>query len=231
MASLKLVRTIFVSDLHLGCKNCKANEFLAFLAQYEASTIYMIGDIIDAWQLKLGWYWPQLYNDIMEELFRRARLGTTIIYILGNHDHIPHLQNMRIGNNIFIKNTANHMTIDGKRYLILHGDSFDAITHRTMWMLAMPPICWISIPDWKSIKWFKRQFAHLVSWISSYEKAITAEAKGFDGIICGHSHTPQIKQIGELTYMNTGDWVTHCSSIIESVEGDLNLIEFKQEMS
>jgi len=220
--ALKQVRTIFVSDLHLGHKNCKAKEFLAFLTRYEAPLIYLIGDIIDEWRLKLTWHWPQSHNDIIEEILRRARLGTTIIYILGNHDRFGYTQDIPLGNNIFIKKVTEHKSVDGKRYLILHGDGFDAVTHRTAWLLGT--FHWLKFPDWGCIRHMRRQIARFVNWISSYEKALVAEAKGFDGVICGHSHKPEIKQIGESKYLNTGDWVDSKTAIIEELDGTLCLI-------
>ncbi len=220
---------------------------LDFLAKNPADTIYLIGDIVDAWRLRRGWFWPQSHNDVVQELLARAHDGARIYYIPGNHDEV--LRNY-LGTHfggVEVMETAVHVTADGQRLLVTHGDQFDSIVVNAKWLAhvgdrAYAFALWLNIwvnrakrlwggQYWSLSNWAKQQIKHAVNFISEYETVLAEEArrKGYDGIVCGHIHRACIRKIDDLTYINTGDWVESCTAVVEDMDGTLRLIEWAAE--
>ncbi|WP_245875653.1 UDP-2,3-diacylglucosamine diphosphatase [Puniceibacterium antarcticum] len=241
-------RTIFLSDVHLGTSGCQAGMLLDFLKHNRADTIYLIGDIVDAWRLRRGWFWPQAHDDVVQDLLARAHDGVRICYVPGNHDEV--LRNY-LGTHfggIEVVETAPHVTADGRRLLITHGDQFDSIVVNAKWLAhlgdrAYEFALWLNTwlnrarrlwggQYWSLSNWAKQQVKQAVSFISEYEAVLADEArrKGFDGVICGHIHAACIRKIDELDYINTGDWVESCTAVVESADGSLHLIDWAAEM-
>ena len=242
----KSVRTLFLSDIHLGTRGCQAEALLDFLKHHEARTIYLIGDIIDGWRLRSVWYWPQLHNDIVQKLLRQVRKGTRIVYIPGNHDEF--LRDY-VGSNfggIEIAEEAIHEAEDGRRILILHGDKFDTVVRNIKWLAVLGDWAYdfavflnrhisrfrrlFGLSDWSFSAYAKQKVKRAVNFISSFENAVAADAArhGVDAVMCGHIHQPEIRQIGAVQYLNTGDWVESCSAILEHDDGRLELVRWRK---
>ncbi len=239
-------RTIWLSDMHLGTRGCNANKILDFLNKNNANTIYLVGDIIDGWRLSRKFFWPQNHNDIIECLLQKLRTGTRIIYICGNHDEF-----LRpfIGNNIGgveLMDEFVHKTADGKSFVIIHGDKFDAVTQYHKWIALLGDMSydslivlnrflmdfrhWLGLRHWSLSAFIKRRVKQATCFISQYENTIVKEChqNGYDGIICGHIHHATIKTIGDIIYCNTGDWVESCTALVEDFSGTLSIIDWHQ---
>jgi UDP-2,3-diacylglucosamine pyrophosphatase LpxH len=239
-----LYRTLFLSDTHLGTRGCQAGMLLEFLAAHDADTIYLVGDIVDGWQLRRGWHWPQAHNDVVQALLAKAQGGTRIIFIPGNHDEWLRSYFGTHFGGIEVMAKAVHLTADGRRFLVTHGDQFDAVVVNAKWLAhlgdrAYTFALWLNRwlnrarrlwggPYCSLANWAKQQVKQAVSFISDYEKVLVGEARlgGFDGIICGHIHCANLRRIGSIDYVNTGDWVESCTAVVESAEGVLQLIDW-----
>lgn len=237
-------RTIFISDTHLGARDCQAELLLDFLRSHHAETIFLVGDIIDGWRLKRGWFWPQQHNDVVQELLAKARDGARIIYIPGNHDEMMRSYLGTHFGGIEVMATATHVTADGRRFLVTHGDQFDSIVVHAKWLAhvgdrAYGLALWLNTwanrlrglwggSYWSLSNWAKAQVKQAVNFISEYEKVLASEARRghFDGVVCGHIHSAAIRRIGELDYVNCGDWMESCTAIGETFDGDLRLIDW-----
>ncbi len=221
---------------------------LDFLEKNPADTIYLIGDIIDAWRLRRGWFWPQSHNDVVQELLLRAQDGTRIFYIPGNHDEVLRSYLGTHFGGVEVMETALHVTADGKRLLVTHGDQFDSIVVNARWLahvgdrayeFALWLNTWLNRAKrlwggqyWSLSNWAKQQVKQAVNFISEYERVLADEArrKGYDGIVCGHIHRACIRKIDGLDYINTGDWVESCTAVVERMDGSLHLIDWAAEM-
>ena len=253
---LKTVKTLFLSDVHLGTRGCKATALLDFLKSHEAETIYLIGDIVDGWRLKSTWYWPQAHNDVVQKVLRQARKGTRVVYVPGNHDEF--LRDY-VGSNfggIEVVEEAVHEMVDGRRMLILHGDKFDTVVRNTAtWIEAQKvagltlevvrlegrtPVLFFEVAatqtastqtDWSFSAYAKKKVKKAVSFISCFEETVVTDAArhGVDAVMCGHIHQPVIRQMGPIQYFNTGDWVESCSGILEHLDGSFELVHWKLE--
>lgn len=240
-------RTLFLSDVHLGTKGCQADMLLAFLARHSADTIYLVGDIVDAWRLRRGWFWPQSHNDVVQELLSRAHDGARIFYIPGNHDEVMRSYLGTHFGGVEVVQTADHITADGRRLLVTHGDQFDSIVVNAKWLahvgdraygFALWLNTWVNRIKrlwggqyWSLSNWAKQQVKKAVNFISEYESVLAEEArrKGYDGVVCGHIHRACIRRIGDLDYVNTGDWVESCTAVVEDATGTLHLIDWAAE--
>ena len=235
-------RTLFLSDVHLGTRGCKADLLLDFLKAHDADTIYLVGDMVDGWRLKSGWYWPQSHNDVVQKLLRRVRKGVRVIYIPGNHDEFMRdYLGLNFGG-VEVMNQAIHTTADGKRFLVIHGDQFDIVVRHARWLaylgdwayeLALASNTWfnrarrlLGLPYWSFSAWAKLKVKNAVNFIGAFEEALAEEAakQGADGVICGHIHHAAIRQIGPVTYVNTGDFVESCTAIAEHRDGRLEIV-------
>ena len=241
---------LFLSDFHLGTKGCQAERLLDFLRQHEADIIYLVGDIVDGWQLKAGWYWPQSHNDVVQKFLRKARKGSRVVYVPGNHDEF--LRGGYYGTHfggVEVAETAIHRANDGKRYLVIHGDHFDMVVKHARWLAllgdhAYGTALWLNrwfngarklfgLPYWSLSQWLKLKVKNAVSFIGEYERMLVAEARRHhaDGVICGHIHHAAIHDQFGIRYVNCGDWVESCTAIAEHYDGTLELITWTRDAS
>ena len=238
-------RAIFISDIHLGTATCQAARLIDFLRHTDSRDLYLVGDIIDGWQLKRRWYWHQTHNDVIQKVLRKARKGTRVTYIAGNHDEaMRHFLGLAFGG-IDIRDEAVHVTADGRRLLVIHGDLFDAVVRGAKWlahvgdffyMLSLKLNRWfnhararLGLPYWSLAQFLKHKVKNAVSYIGNFEEALAAEAgkRGFDGVVCGHIHKAEIRDIGGILYCNDGDWVESLTALVETHEGELRIIDWK----
>jgi len=231
-------RSVFISDVHLGTKMCQADQLLDFLKTFECDNLYLVGDLIDGWALSKTFFWPQSHNDVIQKIFRKGRKGTKIYYIAGNHDEFLRVFAPQMFGNIIIEDTAIHMTIDNKKMLVLHGDQFDAVVNKMKWLSHFGSWAYdvsimfntgiakirklFNLPYWSLSAWAKYKVKRAVNFISDYEESLLnyAKTKGASGIICGHIHHANIRDINGLIYMNCGDWVESCTALIEDKDGN-----------
>jgi UDP-2,3-diacylglucosamine pyrophosphatase LpxH len=241
------VRSIFISDVHLGTPGCQAEALLDFLRHADSRYLYLVGDIIDGWQLKRRWYWHQTHNDVIQKVLRKARKGTRVIYVAGNHDEaVRHFPGVAFGG-ITIVTEAEHMTADGRRLLVTHGDLFDAVVQGAKWLAHLGDFLYmwslrvnrwfnharasLGLPYWSLAQFLKHKVKNAVSYIGEFERALAAEARrrGFDGVVCGHIHKAEIRDIDGILYCNDGDWVESLTALVELESGELKLVNWKGE--
>jgi len=244
MATERIYRTLFISDVHLGTRASQAPMLLDFLKYTEAETIYLVGDILDFWRIKRGAIWPQSHNDVLQKLLRKARKGTRIVYIPGNHDEgLRDYVGMHFGG-IEIERQAMHTTADGRRFIVLHGDEYDVVVRYARWLAFLGDrgyelALWSNWPlnfirrrlglgYWSLSAYLKHRVKTAVSFIGEFEKNLAEEARRsqVDGIICGHIHHAANRDIGGVRYVNTGDWVESCTAVAETHDGQLELIRW-----
>jgi UDP-2,3-diacylglucosamine pyrophosphatase LpxH len=243
------VRSLFISDVHLGTSGCKADLLIEFLRQYEAEIIYLVGDIIDGWRLKGGWYWPQVQNDVVQKLLRKVRKGARLIYLPGNHDEfLRDYAGLNFGN-IEIVDRVIHVGADGRKYLVLHGDQFDVVVAHSKWLAHLGDWAYtlalfsndllnkarrrLGLPYWSLSAWAKLKVKNAVNFIGQFETVLAEEARraDADGIICGHIHHAADRDIGGVRYLNSGDWVESCTALVEEFDGTIRIIRFSDEMN
>lgn len=240
------VRAIFISDVHLGCKYAQAEALLAFLSQHQPQTIYLVGDIIDGWRLKNSWHWEPVYNQILRRLWELAASGTQLCYAPGNHDSFlrQYLEDFGF---VRVANEFIHEAADGRRYLVLHGDQFDNIEIRSQWLsvigaFAYDSLMWSNglvnrvrracgLSSWAFSKHVKQRVKQAVTFVSNFEARLAqhAAAQACDGIVCGHIHTPTLREELGITYANTGDWVENRSALLEYDDGTLEVIHLTEQ--
>jgi UDP-2,3-diacylglucosamine pyrophosphatase LpxH len=240
----KRYRALFVSDIHLGTKACQAEAFLDFLRSSETDRIYLVGDIVDFWRIKRGVYWPQAHNDVLQKLLRWVRKGGNLVFIPGNHDEaMRDYCGARFGG-ISIERSVIHTGADGRRYLVMHGDEFDVVVRYAKWLALFGDWSytvalwanthfnavrrWFGMPYWSLSAYLKHKVKRAVNYIGEFESALAAEARrhGAQGVICGHIHHAAIRQVGDVLYINTGDWVESCTAVAETEEGIFELIRW-----
>ena len=235
-------RTLFISDVHLGTRGCQADKLLDFLRRHEAETIYLVGDIVDGWALRSSWYWPQTHNDVVQKILRQARKGARVIYIPGNHDEFLRGYYGTNFGGIEVVESSIHDGIDGRRYLIVHGDIFDLVVTQARWLALLGDKAYefaltanrifnafrrvLGAPYWSLSKWAKLKVKNAVNYIGAFEKALAAEAKRHhaDGVICGHIHTAAMHEEYGQRYINCGDWVESCTAVVEGHDGRFEII-------
>ena len=238
------VRTVFVSDIHLGSRHCQDHAFLQFLYRHQPETLYLVGDFVDGWLLKKSWYWPDTHHRILRRLIALGRTGTQIYCCPGNHDAF--LSKLDLGLDLDFLTIAEefvHHTADGLRLLVTHGDRFDRVENGAPWLSMIASFAYdvllsvnrlISrvVPGQVSRCGFsaavKKRIKSVVRFISDFEKRLSEHAseKNCDGVVCGHIHTPMLTENDEMVYCNTGDWVEHCTAIVEYENGELALEYF-----
>jgi UDP-2,3-diacylglucosamine pyrophosphatase LpxH len=238
-------RTIWISDLHLGSASCQARLLLEFLRHTESTYLYLLGDIVDGWQLKRRWFWPQAHNDVVQKVLRKARKGTEVVYIPGNHDAFGrHFSEISFGG-IEVRDEVVHVTADGRRLLLVHGDLFDGVIQRARWLAIVGDRLYLFIlrlnrwfnalrarlgfPYWSLSQFLKHKVKNAVSYISDFEVALAHEARrrGVDGVVCGHIHKAEIRMIDGILYCNDGDWVESMTALVEDEEGALSILHWK----
>ena len=238
---MKYYRTGWISDVHLGTKGCAAEALLDFLREYEFETLYVVGDLIDIWQLRRGIYWPQTHNDVIQKLLRAGRKGARVIYIPGNHDEFV---SGFLGNYgaVEVIPRAIHETADGRKLLVIHGHELDTVVQNIKWLAFVgdlgyqlllqlnAPVNWVrrhlGLGYWSLSSAVKRNVKNAVSFIGEFEKAIVrySETDGVSGVVCGHIHSPIIRKIDGVDYYNCGDWVESCSALVEDFDGKIELL-------
>lgn len=242
---IKKYRTLFLSDLHLGTRAAQAELLLDFLKYHDAETVYLVGDIVDGWRLKKGWYWPQTHNDVVQKFLRKVRKGVRVIYIPGNHDEFARNYTGLTFGGIEVVSEALHKTADDKKIIVMHGDQFDIVVCNARWLaylgdwayrVAISTNTWVNtarrlsgLGYWSLSAWAKMKVKNAVNFIGDFEKtlALDAKRKNADGIICGHIHHATIKQIEGVLYINTGDFVESCSAVVEHEDGHFEIISWQ----
>jgi UDP-2,3-diacylglucosamine pyrophosphatase LpxH len=239
-------RAIFISDCHLGTPGCQARSLMEFLRATESDYLYLVGDIVDGWQLKRRWYWHQLHNDVVQKVLRKARKGTQVVYVPGNHDEAARSYVGIDFGGIAIRAEAVHVTRRGVRLLVTHGDLFDAVVTGARWLALLGDHLYtlilklnqhfnagrarLGLPYWSLSQFLKLRVKNAVSYITSFEEALAREARmrGFDGVVCGHIHHAEIRQIGNVLYCNSGDWVESLTALVESRDGTLSIVRWPE---
>ncbi len=240
-------RAIFISDVHLGTRTAQVDALLDFLKQTEADVIYLVGDIIDGWRLRKNWYWPQSHNDLVQKLLRKARKGTRIVFVPGNHDEfLRDFQESHVGG-IEIADRIIHEGLAGGRYLVIHGDQFDAVVMHAKWLALVGDWAYeaalilnnninvirrrLGLTYWSFSAWAKHRVKKAVSFISAFEETLAGEARrqNANGVICGHIHHAVIREIGEIRYMNCGDWVESMTALVERRDGVFEIIHWNAD--
>ena len=242
-------RTIWISDLHLGTFGCKAEFLLDFLTHNEAEVIYLVGDIIDGWRLRKSWYWPQSHNDIVQNLLRKAREGTRVIYVPGNHDEWLRDYAPLCFGAVEVTGEAMHITADGRRFLVIHGDIYDSVVKHARWLAilgdgAYTLTLWLNhhfnrvrrafgFQYWSLSAYLKDRVKNAVEYIGSFAHAVSEEARrrGVDGVVCGHIHRAEFRDLGGVLYCNDGDWVESCTALVEHFDGRLEIIRWTEQRS
>jgi len=239
-------RTIWISDVHLGTRGCNAGFLLDFLKRTESENLYLVGDIVNGWRLRRSWYWNQLHNDVVQKLLRKARKGTKVIYVPGNHDEmLRDYLDLHFGG-IFVTGEAIHVTADGQRLLIIHGDAFDGVVRYARWLaflgdraynFALVVNHWfnkarlaLGYPYWSLSAYLKHKVKNAVNYIGDYASAVTSEARrrGADGVVCGHIHKAEMRMIDGILYCNDGDWVESCTALVEHFDGRLEILHWAE---
>ena len=239
-------RAIWLSDIHLGTRGCKAEFLLDFLKHNESDYLYLVGDIVDGWRLRKSWYWTQSHNDVVQKLLRKARKGTRVTYVPGNHDEaLRDYLDMHFGG-VHVVGEAMHTCADGRRLLVTHGDDFDGIVRYAKWLAFLGDSAYsaalalnhwfnkvrlrLGYPYWSLSAFLKNKVKNAVSYVSEFEHAVAAEAKrrGADGVVCGHIHKAEIREIDGVLYCNDGDWVESCTALVEDFAGNLRIVHWAE---
>lgn len=237
-------RTLFVSDIHLGSKAANTEMLLEFMRRHEAETWYLVGDIVDGWRLKRMWHWPQTHNDVIQKFLRKARKGARIVYVPGNHDEFLRSFPGRHFGGVEVRQQDVHVTADGRKFLVIHGDQFDIVVKNARIIAYLGDWAYdaaialntvfnkarrrLGFPYWSFSSWAKLKVKNAVSFIGAFEQALVSEAerKGCHGVICGHIHHAEVSTFEGIEYVNTGDWVESCTAVGEHFDGTLELISF-----
>ncbi len=239
-------RTIWISDIHLGTSGCNAALLLDFLKSTESETLYLVGDIIDGWRLKKSWYWPDAHNDVIRRVLKKAKKGTRVLYIPGNHDEVlrPYV-GLNLGG-VELVREAVHITADGRKLLVLHGDEFDSVVLYARWLAFLGDAAYVlllkingvfnairrlfGLPYWSLSAYLKQKVKNAVEYMSRFEEAVAHAAadRQVQGVVCGHIHKAEIRAFGPVTYYNDGDWVESCTALVEHADGRLELLDWAE---
>lgn len=242
-------RTIFISDTHLGTRGCKADALADFLAHNDCTTLFLVGDIVDGWQLKRRWFWTAAQSRVVTEILHKVDAGVRVIFVPGNHDEFAREYAGRhfFGNKfagVEIISEAIHETADGKRLWVLHGDRFDGVIAYAKWLAHVGDWAYgmalrlndslfavrkaLGLPYWSLSAFLKHKVKNAVEYISRFEEVVAREAelRGVDGVVCGHIHHAEIRRIGGVLYLNDGDWVESCSALVEDAHGNMEILRW-----
>lgn len=237
-------RSLFLSDMHLGTRGCQVGQLLSFLINNNAQTIYLVGDIIDGWQLGSRWYWPQQHALVLQVLMAKARQGTRLVYLPGNHDEFVRAHVGTRSELVEFAESIVHEGADGKRYLVVHGDCFDPVQSKARWLAFLGDSAYVTalgvnafvngigrrmgLPYWSFSNWAKKNVKGAVNFIGHYEEMLVAAARdnAVDGVICGHIHSAAVHDDFGLRYVNCGDWVESCTAAVEHDDGRIEIINW-----
>lgn len=240
-------RTVWISDVHLGTRGCNADMLLDFLRSIRCDTLYLVGDIVDGWRLRKGWYWPDAHNEVVRRVLKLAHHGTRVILIAGNHDEMLRPYAGFSFGGVEVALEAIHETADGRRLLVTHGDSFDGVVLYARWLAFLGDQAYglllrlnivfnavrkrFKLPYWSLSAYLKKRVKNAVQFVGAFEDAVAHAARdlGVDGVVCGHIHCAEIRQIGTITYYNDGDWVESCTALVEHADGAMALIDWTRE--
>ena len=235
------VRSVFVSDVHLGSKGCRADLLLEFLRSVEVDYLFLVGDIVDLWAMRKNFYWPQEHNNVLRTVLGKAKGGTRVVYVPGNHDEDLREFCGSVFGNLEIHREFVHRTADGRQLLVMHGDEFDAVVKCSPWLAKLGSTAydftlWLNhhvnavrrlfgLSYWSLSNYLKHRVKNAVQYITSFEQAVAhaARRRGVDGVVCGHIHRAEIADIGGVQYCNDGDWVESCSALVEDMNGRLSI--------
>ena len=238
----KRYRAIFISDIHLGTPGCQADALLDFLRFHPSDCLYLVGDIVDGWQLRRRWYWPQAHNDVVQKMLRRARKGCQVIFIPGNHDEFARQFFGQQFGGIEVVEEALHLTADGRKLWVIHGDYFDGVIQHAKWLAHVGDNAYelalklnrylnnlrgrLGFPYWSLSQYLKLKVKSALNYVTSFEEAVAHEARrrGHHGVVCGHIHRAEMREINGTLYCNDGDWVESRSALVEHMDGRLELI-------
>lgn len=239
------VRSLFLSDIHLGTRACQAERLIEFLREHPAEHLFLVGDIIDFWAMSRSVQWAPAHNTVVQKILRRARHGERVTFVPGNHDEaLREYVGVAFGD-IVLTDSASHVLADGRRFLLVHGDEFDQVTRHHRWVAVLGDVGYnllvrlnvalsrvrrrLGISGYWSLAGFvKRRVKKALQFIFDFEECAVRHARqlGYDGVICGHIHAAAIKEVEGLLYVNCGDWVDSCTAIVEHFDGCLELIEW-----
>jgi UDP-2,3-diacylglucosamine pyrophosphatase LpxH len=240
------VRTLFLSDVHLGFKRSRAAELLAFLRGVEAECIVLVGDIIDALSLARRVFWSEQHTQVLRLLLARRRAGARLVYLPGNHDESLGMFADLLRGQMEVHREWVHRTLRGERLLVLHGDRFDVHVDCPTWLVnlgcalhgftlllndgANGLLRWCGRPYYPLAERLKLLPATSVRYIEGFEQAAARHARegGYDGVVCGHIHRATLRRLGGVTYCNTGDWVESCTAVVETLRGELQLLRWRE---
>ena len=239
-------RTLWLSDIHLGNRDCHAESLLNFLTVVRCDRLYLVGDIVDMLALKSRMYWPKAHAEVLKMIYRIANSDTEVVYIPGNHDMPMRHYDQGLLLNVKLQRRAVHITRQGKKLLVVHGDEFDhavlfrnlnrmigahaydfaVFLNRTLHRLRRL----FRLPYWSFANYLKENIGQARAAIEAFEQAAVAEARQrrLDGVVCGHIHKPQLRHIGETLYCNDGDWTESCSALVENHCGELELLDWEK---
>jgi UDP-2,3-diacylglucosamine pyrophosphatase LpxH len=240
------LRSVFVSDLHLGTPGCQADALLAFLRAHPSEHLYLVGDIIDGWQLRRRWFWPQSHNDVVQKILRRVRKGCRVVFVPGNHDEfVRHFIGHHFGG-VEVVAEAVHQTADGKRLWVTHGDLYDGVIQYAKWLAYLGDTLYeftlrlnrhfnslrarLGLPYWSLSQYLKHRVKKAVSFVTRFEETLAAEARkrGLDGVVCGHIHRAEMRDIEGTLYCNDGDWVESLTALVEHQDGRLEIVHWTE---
>ena len=246
---MKTYRSIWVSDLHLGAREAQAERLLDFIKHHDSEYLYLVGDVFDGWKLKRGWFWKQSFNDVIQKILRRARKGCQIVYIPGNHDAFARAYcGIELGG-ISLRRKAVHTTVDGRKLLVMHGDEYDGVVTSARWLAEIGSVAYeaairlnvwfndirriFGYPYWSLSAFLKHKVKNAVMYIDRFEEVIAAEARkeNMAGVVCGHIHRAAIRDLGGVTYYNTGDWVESCTALVEHFDGSMEIVTWLPELA
>lgn len=240
-------RTIWISDVHLGTRGCNAEMLVDFLHSVECETLYLVGDIIDGWRLRKGWYWPDAHNEVIRRVLKMAHRGTRVVFVVGNHDEMLREYAGLTFGGVELVLEAVHRTADGRRLLVTHGDSFDGVVLYAKWLALLGDKAYsvllranvlvnavrrrFKLPYWSLSAHLKKRVKNAVQFVCAFEEAVARETaeRGLDGVVCGHIHSAEIRQIGDITYYNDGDWVESCTALTEDATGAMAILDWSAE--
>ena len=245
-------KSIFISDVHLGSKGCKAELLCDFLKHNTSEHLYLVGDIVDGWRLRRKFYWPQSHTNVIRRILTAAKRDTKVTYVVGNHDEVlrgllPY--GIHFGN-IDLVNQCRYKALNGKTYMVIHGDMFDGVLRtKLQWLYHLGDILYnillsinvvvakirsyFDLPHWSLSQYLKNKTKEAVSYVNNFEELITdyCSKQKADGVICGHVHRAEIKTINNIDYMNDGDWVESCTALVENYDGSWEIVTWLEQKS
>lgn len=239
-------RSIWISDLHLGTRGCRSDLLLDFLSLYQSEYLYLVGDVVDGWNLRRSWYWTDEHNRVLRSILEKSSRGTRVTYVTGNHDEFLRSFSGFMLGGIAVKAEATHRTADGRELLVLHGDRFDACIRNARWLALLGDHAYrmcrrangvinavrrlFGRGHWSLADVLRRRVKHALSYVETFERSVAAEAgrRGFDGVVCGHVHHAGIREIEGVLYCNDGDWVDSCTALVEDHAGKLAILRLRR---